>query len=251
MIQIPKRLGKEPLIEAIWQLEFEPEANQSVGDLLPGVMFSTLRKQHPGLKLHRLPNADIPPQIAQNDPNLRNAPKHRMSDEDSPFLYQVGDRVITVNCRIPYVGWSAFKDKILQVIDVVQGSGFVPNPQRHALRFIDLLTLDAPPDLTSLRLKLDVGDFSIQRTPLQMRLELQEKDTVHIVQIVTPAQVTIPTKTQDGTIVDIETYEKLPPQSWEVVKEQLDKLHERSKLMFFGNILTKEAIDRMEPEYWK
>ena len=62
MNPVPKRLKQEPLIEAIWQVQFD---SPDVGDVLPGVLFTELRKRHSELQLKRLPAANIPALIAQ------------------------------------------------------------------------------------------------------------------------------------------------------------------------------------------
>ena len=149
MNAIPKRLKKEPLIEAIWQVQFETAAETPIGDLLPGILFAALRNEHPNLQLQRLPAADIPAQMAQIDPNLRHMAKYRMEEPISPFMYQTGDRIITLNCRRPYSGWATFKGKILSLVGIIENSRLVPAPLRHSLRYIDLLTLEPAPDLSS------------------------------------------------------------------------------------------------------
>ena len=69
MNPLPRRLKKEPLIEVVWQVQFEGE--QGMGDILPGVLYTELKKTHPALRSRRLPSADIPAPIAQIDPNMR------------------------------------------------------------------------------------------------------------------------------------------------------------------------------------
>jgi uncharacterized protein (TIGR04255 family) len=247
-MNIPKRLKQEPLIEAIWQIQFEPANNQPIGDLLPGVLYSALKTIYPDLRIHRLPIADIPAPVAQFDPNLRLAAKYRIEEPDSPFLFQTGDRVITVNCRKPYAGWSAFKEKILTMLQFAKNSGLI-QPQRHSIRYIDLLGLDPAPDLTALQISLEVGGEEVHRLPLQMRLELPDGDYVHVVQISTPAEVQISGGSQAGTILDTETFAVAAPESWDAVERQVDFLHDHSKTLFFDKLLTPEAIKRLEPEF--
>lgn len=249
MNPIPKRLRKEPLIEAIWQVQFEPAAETPIGDLLPGILFAALRNEHPNLQLQRLPSADIPSQMAQIDPNLRHMAKYRMEEPNSPFMFQVGDRIITLNCRRPYAGWTAFKGKILSLVEIVESSRLVPAPLRHSLRYIDLLTLEAAPYLSSLQLSLKLGAFDIQARPLQARVELLDGACTHVVQIATPAQVQFQEGVKEGAIVDLETFSAESPNGWDAIAAQIDHLHERSKALFFENILTTQAIQQMEPEY--
>lgn len=251
MDKIPTRLKQEPLIEAIWQVQFEPKDDLPVGDLLPGILYSALKADHPNLQLHRLPPADIPAPVAQVDPNLRFSAKYRMEEQGRPFLFQVGDRVVTMNCRKPYSGWSAFKERILKLVDVIKNSGLIPTPTRHSLRYIDFLTLEPPPNLSSLQLSVKLGKFDIQERPLQIRVELLDGTCIHVVQVATPAQVNFPEGMKEGSIVDLETFSTESLKSWNIIATQIDHMHDRSKILFFKNILTKQAIDQMEPEYQK
>lgn len=249
MNKLPKRLRLEPLIEVIWQLQFEPKPETSVGDLLPGVLYAELKASHPAIQLHPLPIAGIPAAIVQGDPNLRYVAKYRLEEPGSPVLYQVGDRLLTINCRSPYVGWDQFEEKLLSLVAIVENSGLVPTPLRHSLRYIDLLTLKAPPDLGALQITLEVGQQSMVRQSVQMRMEIPDEAFTHVVQIATPAEASLPEGLTGGTIVDLETFGNEPPKDWSDIRAQLGPLHQRSKAMFFQNLLTAEAISQLDPEY--
>jgi len=246
MNALPKRLRREPIIEAIWQAQFD--SGQGIGDVLPGILFTELRKSHPALKLRRLPSADIPAAIAQIDPNLRFTPKMLMEEPGGSFIWQVGDRVITLNCRRPYVGWARFKDAVEALSRIVEGSTLIAQLQRHSLRYIDLLTEELANDLSVLRVAMSVGDRAITNR-VQMRVEIPDADYLHVVQIATGAQVNLSGSQLTGTIVDLETFPANPTGDWSSVREQLDELHDRSKSLFFRQILTEESVLKLDPEY--
>ena len=246
MNALPKRLRKEPIIEAIWQAQFD--SGQGIGDVLPGILFTELRKSHAGLQLRRLPSADIPAAIAQMDPNVRFTPKMLMEEPSGSFIWQVGDRVITLNCRRPYVGWARFKNAVLGLSRIVESSGLVAQPQRHSLRYIDLLADDLADDISVLRVAMNVGDLVI-RNRVQMRVEIPDADYLHVVQIATGAQVNLSGAQLSGTIVDMETSPANPAGDWNAVRAQLDELHDRSKGLFFRQILTEESVLKLDPEY--
>lgn len=247
--QIPKRLRQEPLIETIWQVQFEPAPHHPLGDILPGVLFSSLRNEQPELQLNRLPMAEIPAAMAALDPNLRHAAKYRIEAPGWPFLFHIGDRVVTINCRRPYVGWEAFKPKIIDLIKVLDGNSLIPEPLQHSLRYIDLMTLEPPPALASLRMALTIGEHRIDQHPIQMRVELPDQGCRHVLQIVTPAQVHLPEGVTHGTLIDLETIAVPEPKTWNVIQGGLDTLHTATKAMFFDQVLTADAIDHMDPEY--
>lgn len=249
MNQIPKRLNKEPLIEAIWQAQFEPKEGLPVGELLPGILYSALKVDYPNLQLHRLPSADIPALVAQFDPSLKFSAKYRIEEPGSPFLFQVGDRIVTLNCRKPYAGWAAFKERILKLLDVIEGSGLLPVPGRHSLRYIDLLTLHAAPDIKALQVQFQIGQWNLQSFPLQMRVEVPDEDCNHVVQIATPAEANLPEGKIQGSVIDLETFMSVMPANWYDVRTQIDRIHDRSKAVFYQQLLTAEAIALMEPEY--
>lgn len=249
MNRLPTRLRLEPLIEVIWQVQFEPNPETSVGDLLPGLLYSGLKTNHREIQLHPLPIAGVPAAIVQGDPNLRHLAKYRLEEPDSPLLYQAGDRLITINCRKPYIGWEAFKGKVLVLIDILEASGLVPTPLRHSLRYIDLLALDPAPNLNALQIKLEVGRQGLSAQPVQLRTEIPDDGFTHVVQIVTPAEANLPDGPAAGTIVDLETFNSGKFDGWIDVRGQLDLLHQASKTLFFKKILTTEAINQLEPEY--
>lgn len=249
MNQIPKRLNKEPLIEAIWQAQFEPKEGLPVGDLLPGVLYSALKVDYPNLQLQRLPTADIPAPVAQLDPNLRFSAKYRIEEPGSPFLFQVGDRIATMNCRKPYSGWSAFKERILKLVDVIERSGLVPTPTRHSLRYIDLLSLDPAPSLKALQVNFKIGQWSLENSPIQMRVEIPDGECNHVIQIATPAEANLPEGKIQGSVIDLETFASSQPSGWQDVKTQIDQIHDRSKVVFYQQLLTADAIVLMQPEY--
>jgi len=246
MNPVPKRLRQEPLIEAIWQIQFESPA---IGDVLPGVLFSELRSRYPNISLSRLPAADIPAPVAQVDPNLRFVAKVLMEEPGSPFRWQVGDRVVTLNCRKPYVGWESFREEITKLVEILLKSGLVANIQRHSLRYLDLLTLTPPPDLTALKLKVELGDHEIRQNNCQLRLEIPVNSWLHVVQIVTPAVANLPDGALEGTLVDLETLSISPPEDLQQASRELEDLHGQSKDIFFRQILTASAIEKMQPEY--
>lgn len=249
MNSIPTRLNKEPLIEAIWQAQFEPRDGLPVGDLLPGVLYSAFKVDYPNLQLHRLPTADIPAPVAQFDPNLRFSAKYRMEAPGSPFLFQVGDRIVTMNCRKPYSGWSAFKERILKLVDIIENSGLVPTPARHSLRYIDLLSLDPAPSLKALQINFQIGEWSLKERPIQMRVEIPDGDCNHVIQIATPAEANLPEGKIQGSVIDVETFPNSLSGSWQDVRTQIDQIHERSKAVFYQQLLTADAISLMDPEY--
>lgn len=245
----PKRLRREPLIEVIWQVVFENAPIAAPGELLLGILYGHLRKTGEDWQVQALPSAQIPPFVAQEDPVLRYAVKHRIEVKGQPLLYQIGDRVVSVNCRRPYVGWSKFRESILDVARLIQETLPTVTPSWYTLRYLDLLSAEELPDLRGLRLNISVGDQTITQQPLHLRVELPYEGHDHVFQVVHPVQVQLPDGTQvSGTLIDLET-KAAGAGDWGGLSEELEKLHVASKTMFFEQVLSPELIQRLEPEY--
>lgn len=245
---IPRRLRREPLIEVLWQAVFETTSTMIPGDIMVGLLYANLCKASPGWQLTRLPTAEIPPFIADQDPNLRYTVKYRLQSPRDQILYQIGDRILSVNCRRPYAGWDVFKGKILSVYELLAETSLIPGPIYHNLRYIDLIEQGDMSDLSGLRVSFQVGDHLITNQPVQIRVEIPYQEQTHVLQILSPAQVQLQDGPHDGILLDLET-RALSHGDWSKVPEQLEVLHNASKAMFFEQILKPEVTDRFEPEY--
>lgn len=244
---IPKRLRREPLVEAVWEMRLASDEEIPLGEMLPGIVYQAMRDDYPHLV--RLPFAEIPRLIANQDPNLRYAPSVRLEHPENPFSIQIGQRVVTLSCRRPYAGWSEFSRRIRELAQVLRNAGLVRRPERFSLKYIDLLELDPAPSLASLDMSLTLGSHTLEDKPTQLRTEIREEPFIHVVQIATPVEVTLAGQQPlSGTLVDIDTIHIVSGAFWDELEEQLDPAHEASKRMFF-NLLTANAEQRLDPEY--
>jgi uncharacterized protein (TIGR04255 family) len=244
--KIPVRLKKEPLLEAIFEILFT-DAKQSVAELLPGLIFKAMPKKYP--ETVRLPAADIPARILENDPNLKFVPKIRLQNQNQAV--QIGEHVVSLSCRRPYSGWTVFSKDIQELILAIRETDLIRTPERFSLKYIDLIALDPPRGLECLNLELRMGEYPLAKKPVQIRTEIEEDDLAHILQIVSPAVASVPGEEQKakGILIDIDSIwnpkEKNP---WEAIESRLDDIHSSCKQMFF-NLLTQRTIDLLEPEY--
>lgn len=243
---IPLRLRKEPMIEAVWEIRFA-STKPSVADLLPGIMFQDLREKYPNIT--RLPAADIPALIAESDPKLRYVPKIRL--EGGNEAVQIGEHVVSLNCRRPYSGWKLFSESIRAVVKTLSDTGLIDRLERFSLRYVNLIELHQPPSLSCLNLEMKMGGYEMDTRPVQLRTEIKEGDLIHIVQIGSPAEASIPGESgrHRGLLLDIDSIRQMREnESWPDIESQLDGVHLSSKKMFFG-LLTPETTDKLGAEY--
>lgn len=244
----PKKLKKEPLIEAIWQVQFENEKINNIGDLLLGILFEKMKQNFSNIQVKRLIGAEIPSIIKQMDMNLRYVPKYAILNYDDPFIWQIGDNIVTLNCRIPYMGWSSFKENIVTLIKFIKESNLIQAPYKHSLRYINFLDQDIFPNLNYLKLNIQLGDIKIQ-DKIEMKINLEKGGSFYIVQIATNMGINLLNQLKNGTIIDIDTYPVKLPKSWEDLENQLDNLHNDCKGLFFEKIISEDTLKRLEPEY--
>lgn len=249
MTRIPKRLKNAPLIEVVWQCLFDDQSLAlPVGEAMVGILYRELGGSRAGWQLHKLPTAFIPQPLPGDDPYLRYVAKYRIESPSDPILYQLGDRVVSVHCRRPYVGWSTFRGKITHVQRVFVQAGLIPGPTKHGLRYIDLIRAEDMPDLSGLRLHVQLGDHLLATEPLHLRVTLSYGGYQHTLQILAPAEVELNQERLRGTLVDLETFAS-GSDDWSTLADELDPLHTASIAMFFEQVLTQALVEKLEPEY--
>jgi uncharacterized protein (TIGR04255 family) len=246
--RIPIRLKKEPLIEAVWEIRFTSNKS-SVADLLPGILFEALQKQNQYPDIVRLPTADIPALIVEQDARLKYAPRIRLEGRNQAV--QIGEHVLSLSCRRPYSGWRTFSDDIRTIIQIVCDTGLIDRLERFSLKYIDLIELDQPPSLRCLNLELKMGGYEIDTRPVQLRTDIKDEDLIHIIQVISPAEASVPGEPRKvvGVLLDIDSIRTMKEdESWSDVDSHLDEVHLSSKKLFF-DLLTPETIEKLEPEY--
>jgi len=241
---IPKRLGKEPLIEVAWEVRFISEL-ASVVDLLPGILFSRLNDH----KMVRLPFADIPFAISSQDPKIRYIPRFRLEKDN--LAVQIAENAVSVSYRRPYPGWDVFYQSIREVTEILRQTKFINRINRFSLKYTNLMVVTSPPDLNCLNVKLGIDGFeNAGRLPLQLRTEIRQDNLVHVIQIGSPAKVTLPGQpTEEGILLNIDTIREMKDdEGLNDMESYLDSVHHSSKNMFFS-LLTRETLEFLEPEY--
>lgn len=244
--KIPARLKKEPLLEAIWEMRFSGSTSP-VADLLPGILFKSFSGKYG--RAGKLPAADMPAPVVEQDPNLWYLPKMRLEGANQSI--QIGDRVVSLSCRRPYSGWARFSADIRELTQALKETGLIERIERFSLKYIDLIDLKKNADLQHLDLKLMLGKYDLAAQPVQLRTEIRENDLIHLVQIISPAEVDFPgTEGRlKGVLVDIDSIKTVTGgESWDSLDQRLDELHASCKRMFFS-ILKPETVESLEPEY--
>ncbi|MGZ8195642.1 MAG: TIGR04255 family protein [Methylosarcina sp.] len=249
MTNLPTRLRKEPLLDALFECRFT--AHLPVSSILPGILFSEFEGEK---QLERLPQSEIPEAIRNSDPNFKYIPLVRIRLQNYSFL--IGDRSMAIACNLPYKGWNDFKSTIIRMIGVLKKSGLVDQVIRYSIKYVDLIQSSDPTDQVSLaNLSLRIGSHNLTKETYQARMDIPVEGFINIVQIISGAKVMMPNQSmREGVVIDIDTIKEtetggIPIEQLErELDSALEQIHRVSKETFF-DCLTKQTLMRLEPEY--
>ncbi len=245
--KLPIKLGKEPLIGAIFEMRFSSSTPAS--DVLPGILFSQLDGDK---KLERLSTADLPKPIRDADPNLRFAPLVQLKWGD--FLISVGDRSLQVGCKIPYPGWNSFKPVILRVVELVKQIGIIQNVNRFSVKYTDIIpSKDIQEQISLINASIVLANHTLEKENFSLRIEIPEERILHAVNVISSATATLADKSvREGIVIDIDSIINVDNQDFgkwiEQLPDNLEIIHTGNKNMFF-KCLPQGTIESLEPVY--
>lgn len=246
-LKLPKTLDREPLVDAVFEVRLG--GTPQLADLLPGALFGQLT---PKPTLKRLPAAEIPQPIRDQDPNLAFSPVIRL--EWDAFTISVGDRNLVIACKLPYPKWPAFKEAILSIVEKVAQVGVAGPVERYSVKYVNLIqgsTLAA--QIAKINMAVRLGDVEANDDHLSVKVHRNEDDILHIMSVVTGAHGKMPDgKSAFGAVVDIDSIRTAHFSDFGAFAEKLEpaveSLRQANKIKFFS-CLNEETINEMGPKY--
>ncbi len=251
-VKLPKKLMKEPLVDALFEVRFQSTI-PVVSGVLPGMLLSALRTSwQEQLQIERLQATEIPSQLRINDPFLKYQPLLKLSGTN--FMILVGDWNVAVGCKLPYAGWGAFKPKIIEVMSALKNSGFVKELERYSLKYVNIVQQKSLSEqIQRANMEIRVGSHKLVGEPFDVRLEMKLGEFTNLLHLAAQAQVTLPTgETQIGLLIDVDTVVEHRTTDLEQfareLPDRLKAIHTENKTRVF-ECLTSEAIKELGPVY--
>ena len=248
--KLPIKLGKEPLIDAVFQLRFSSIAPAS--NILPGALYAQLGQGGQGISVQKLPLAHVPEAIRRADPNLQFSPVIKL--EWQQYWLLIGDGSIAVSCKLPYPGWSSFRAAVAQVVKEVAKVGIVKTIDRYSLKYVDIVPAsDVQRQVDGLNWQVRVGNHALKAEIAGVRVEIPRGSYRHIVSIQTGGVAEIPGRPPiEGVIVDVDSICKVSETELSKfmadMPANLDDIHTENKAMFF-ECLTPATLEALDPTY--
>lgn len=250
--KLPIKLGKEPLIEAVFEIRFQSSVPFSATNIIPGIIFQSFPGKVGGVE--KLPMADLPEQVRKQDPILASQPLLKIGFEDHLLL--IGDNSFCVVCTLPYMGWSSFKAKIIELLSILGKHNLITEVQRHSIKYVNVLEGNNDEDLLKkLAFNCQIGKHQLQH-PSNVLLKVESKidDVIVILGVTSPAKVT-PLKADkeiSGLVIDVDCIYQHKPIMWTEFMNDIDsKLNSIRWLnkSYFFDCLTEDTLNSLEPVY--
>ena len=247
MPRLPKVLEREPLVDALFEVRLN--GAPPLGDILPGALFGGIT---PKPTIERLPAAEFPYPIRANDPNLQFSPVSRL--DVGQYQISVSDRSFFISCKLPYPKWPAFKEKIIEITKQISSFGIPGSVERYSIKYVNLVeasTLDE--QISKVDLSLKLGTSNIIDTNINLRIERNSADILHIVSVATGAQANlVDGRVLFGVVIDVDSIRNVQFDSFssfaDIVEDGIEELRQANKIQFFDCLKT-QAIEEMGPIY--
>jgi uncharacterized protein (TIGR04255 family) len=246
-VQLPTKLGQEPLVDAVFEIRFDAAIPAS--SVFPGILFSGLDGDK---KVERLPAADIPQALKGLDQNLKFAPVGRIAWGEFFVLYS--DNSLAIACKMPYAGWAAFKNAIEKVLKLVGPTNIISNVHRLGLKYVDLVERSSLKDqIEAVNLKIELAGHELKNEQFQLRFEIERGDCINSIQLIAGVTLSLLNGDQKaGLMVETDTIKaevSMPMSDFmQKLPGLLEDMHRTNKAVFF-DILTDTTIKSLEPQY--
>lgn len=243
--KMPRKLQADPIIDAV--IEVRLKASKPLSDVLPGVL---MQKMGEGVgDIERLPVADVPKQLRDNNPNL--IYEHLVRVDLQGYSLLVGDRSVTLACLMPYPGGVVFKKKAIEVFATILELPIIEEVTRFSIKYTDFIKEDQVAEMLKyLDLDIKAGAQSLDNFQgFTLQFSTKETDITSLVKVILPANVQFnqdPSKR--GMILEVDSIQMLDQQSVAEFGNQfsnlLDGLHLNNKEQFFA-LLTPYALEKL------
>jgi len=247
MEQLPERLEREPLVDALFEVRLNSTA--LLADILPGFLFHDL---DPRPTISRMPAADIPQPLRAENPDLQFAPLIRLDWKE--YLISVGDKNVVISCKMPYPKWQNFRATILDLTQRIAKIGLLGNVERYSLKYVNLIQAPTHAEqIAKIKIAITLGEVEVSDNHASLVVHRHENSIVHILSVIVGAEGQLADgRRLFGAVVDIDSIRNIEGISFlafaSSLEPGLEELRKANKRKFFS-CLTTETIDEMGPVY--
>jgi uncharacterized protein (TIGR04255 family) len=243
MTKLPLELKKNIILEAIFELRFEPEPPQ---EAVFGVIYPIVIKKFQDLKPISLPILQMPEAVRNADINFKYQPLNRLQGDG--ISISIGPRVISFSIVKPYIGWSKWRPSIVDILNGLSAEHVIKNVERTGLRYLNFIEQDVFPLINA---EVKIINSSVKPISTSVRAEIPEGEYIKALQLANNASINEKGQIKNGSLIDIDIVRNKKIQNYDFkinLETILDRSHLLAKQLFF-DILKDEFLDKLEPVY--
>jgi len=240
IMKLPLRISPCPIIDSVIEARFETGLPD---DAIFGLFFGQFRSDFP--RFEKLPVAQLPDEVKQNDPNLKFSPYFQARSEG--FVLRFGPRVISLSNPVDYVGWEKYFAKFKKLFADFNRLETEKRFCRVGVRYIDHFKFDIFPRI---KMKISLQDRELAEIPKAFSCQLNRSGISSNLQIANNIALVIEEKTASGgSIIDIDSFIDFPENSTpEQILQTIETCHQIDKEHFFS-LLNEDFLAQLCPEY--
>ena len=203
-LRLPRKLKKDSIVEALWEVRFDSAESNQVPELVVGKLAGYATWNH--FRKTRLPISDIPAMVRQQDPSLRHQATLELREADGNRLVKIGSNVFSYHVLSPYCGGAQFQSEINNAISFIFSdiTGFQAN--RFGLRYINIMNVADHKirSVTDLNIQIKVADENLG-TPLNLNYRrVRSPRHWSMVRVASPEFISGPSNMAMTALVDVD-----------------------------------------------
>lgn len=241
---LPNTISPCPILETTVELKFQPQIPK---ETIVGVLYEAVKKDFPELK--KLPNAMLPINIIEQDPNFKHKTLYMLQGES--FRVQVGFDVVSFHCITDYVGWNSYSHNMRQFLEKLYSTQIIGTLDNILLRYLNFFEIDIYENINfSLQL---AGEVHTSKS-LAFRTQIMKDGFENTLQLANDVTITKDNDApMNGSLIDIIcSYNCVKNNKESITTDEIvdivNKAHDIEKDLFF-KLLKEEFIKTLSPTY--
>ncbi len=244
----PKKLSQDAIAEALLEVRFDAD---DLSELVVGRLTDLAMLD--GFSTTRLPQAEIPEAVREQDLGLRWQPTMERRAVDNTVAVRIGPHVISYHVYQPYPGWPCFSDSLKALVSSVFEQLTNVKITRMGLRYVNLMqsSKHSVSQITDLNLELNVAGQSVQNDFHFGHVVVPDEGSHHVMtRVSSPAFLGADQAPRDTVaVVDLDVFS---PQEFQLLNSDdaltwLERAHNYEKDAFF-RLLTPEVVETLKEE---
>lgn len=245
-LAFPSRLTKEPLMDAVFEIRLD--APDGMPSLLPGMLLGILEGEK---TIEATPNSQAPKEIRDRDPSFRHAPLVKIG-WDSYWIF-IGDRMLSIACKLPYPGWEEFKKNIIRITNFAVAHHMIDSVSRYSLKYVNVFDTSNLSPSQTFKVEVKIGGRHLQTNPFHVRAEINSNEITSAIQVISDAEVTVLNRAPiDGAVLEIDSSVELSNETSEefyrLLPDRLEKIKLENRVAFY-ECISDEALNDLGPVY--